>query len=158
MEQHVHDISVGNRSNTFRGTWGYIHVPDPALLQTLNLEDLTLKAYLDSLERARDFTINPLHFMPTCEARESEVDVWKSQIAKVLMEHLAVPSDRSKAISTSPQALDQISHTLADNPHAEVDGRLRQLCRGYWPSICLSSSAIRPHLRTFLRSPPAHGW
>ncbi|POW15911.1 hypothetical protein PSTT_01799 [Puccinia striiformis] len=111
MEQHVHDISVGNRSNTFRGTWGYIHVPDPALLQTLNLEDLTLKAYLDSLERARDFTINPLHFMPTCEARESEVDVWKSQIAKVLMEHLAVPSDRSKAISTSPQALDQISHT-----------------------------------------------
>jgi hypothetical protein len=110
MEQRVHDKSVGRRSNTFRGTWGYIHVPNQSLLRSLNLEELTLASYQDSLRKLKSFSIEPLHFMPTMKAKISGEQVWKSQIAKVLMEHLAVPSDRSLSIPTKPETIDQISH------------------------------------------------
>ncbi|KNF05647.1 hypothetical protein PSTG_01050 [Puccinia striiformis f. sp. tritici PST-78] len=87
MEQRVHDLSVGNRSNTFRGTWGYIHVPNPSLTQSLDFKELTLEAYQAAMAH-----------------------VWKSQIAQVLLEHIAIPSKKSKSIPTDPPTLDQISH------------------------------------------------
>ncbi|POW07051.1 hypothetical protein PSTT_08563 [Puccinia striiformis] len=110
IEERVHDISVGNRSRTFRGTWGYIHVPNQALIQSLNWEELTLAAYQKSLANLKEFTIEPVHFMPTCEAKTSEMDVFKSQIAGVLLKYLAIPTNKSHSIPTDPPTLDQISH------------------------------------------------
>ncbi|POW23086.1 hypothetical protein PSHT_00587 [Puccinia striiformis] len=110
MEERVHDLSVGNRSHTYRGTWGYVHVPNPTLIQSLNWDDLSLDSYQKSIEKFKNFSIEPAHFMPTAEARESEIDVFKSQIARVLLKHLAIPSNKSKAIPTNPPTLDQISH------------------------------------------------
>jgi hypothetical protein len=67
MEQRVHDLSVGNRSKTFRGTWGYIHLPNASFLRTLDPEELTLAAYHDSIKKARAFSIEPKHFMPNAQ-------------------------------------------------------------------------------------------
>ncbi|OAV95676.1 hypothetical protein PTTG_26554 [Puccinia triticina 1-1 BBBD Race 1] len=110
MVQRVHDLSVGNRSNTFCGTWGYIHVPNNSLLCTLNLEELTLNAFRESLRNVPDFTIEPAHFMPAADAQASEVAIWKSQIARVLQEHLAIPSKSASATPINPPVIDQISH------------------------------------------------
>jgi hypothetical protein len=35
MEQKVHNLSVGNRSHTFQGTWGYIHIPKADFMKML---------------------------------------------------------------------------------------------------------------------------
>ncbi|KAA1073580.1 hypothetical protein PGT21_016451 [Puccinia graminis f. sp. tritici] len=110
MVQGVHDISVGNRSKTFRGTWGYIHVPNASLLECLNPDELTLSSYHESLRRARSVSIEPKHFMPSPQAAVSEMKVWKSQIAKVLLEHLAVPMSKSSSIPTVPPPIEVISH------------------------------------------------
>ncbi|EFP91557.1 uncharacterized protein PGTG_17611 [Puccinia graminis f. sp. tritici CRL 75-36-700-3] len=110
MEQGVHNLSVGNRSKTFRGTWGYVHVPNISLIRSLNPEELTLAAYRESLIKAKSFSIEPKHFLPSHEAALSEMRVWKSQIAKVLMDHIAVPSVKCTSIPTEPPAIEVISN------------------------------------------------
>ncbi|KAA1138597.1 hypothetical protein PGTUg99_030614 [Puccinia graminis f. sp. tritici] len=110
MVQGVHDLSVSNRAKTFRGTWGYIHVPSNTLLKTLNPEELTLASYHDSLIKAKSFSIEPKHFLPNPEAAISEMRVWKSQIAKVLMENIAEPSHKCTSIPTVPPPIEVISH------------------------------------------------
>ncbi|KAA1106873.1 hypothetical protein PGTUg99_024611 [Puccinia graminis f. sp. tritici] len=47
--------------------------------------------------------------MPTLEAKISEVEVWKSQIARFLMDYIALPLDKSKLMPTEPAVIDQIS-------------------------------------------------
>ncbi|KAA1137120.1 hypothetical protein PGTUg99_013708 [Puccinia graminis f. sp. tritici] len=110
MEQGVHNLLVGNRSKTFRGTWGYVHVPNVSLIRSLNPEELTLAAYQESLIKAKSFSIEPKHFLPSHEAAMSEMRVWKSQIAKVLMDHLAVPLVKCTSIPTEPPAIEVISN------------------------------------------------
>jgi hypothetical protein len=74
MEQRVHDLSVGNRSKTFRGKWGYIHLPNALFLRSLNPDELTLQAYLDSLKKVQSFSIEPKHFMPNAQGGNTSVE------------------------------------------------------------------------------------
>ncbi|POW03957.1 hypothetical protein PSHT_11421 [Puccinia striiformis] len=110
MEQRVHDLSVGNRSRTFCGTWGYIHLPNHALLRNLDMSELTLQAYHTAIHGLQNLSIEPHMFLPLREGIKTEEAVWKSQIARVLLEHLALPSDTSAAYSTRPPPVEEISH------------------------------------------------
>ncbi|EFP89319.2 uncharacterized protein PGTG_15498 [Puccinia graminis f. sp. tritici CRL 75-36-700-3] len=110
IEQRVHQSSVGVRSNTFRGTWGYIHIPDKKLIQTLDLSEINLLAYTEALKTVASMEIKPRMFLPTESEEEIELKVWKSQIAKVLYEYIAVPNNKSTAVQMVPPVVDQISH------------------------------------------------
>ncbi|KAA1093440.1 hypothetical protein PGTUg99_015409 [Puccinia graminis f. sp. tritici] len=110
IEQRVHQSSVGNRSNIFRGTWGYIHLPDRKLIQTLDLSELNLLAYNQSLKTVASMTIEPQMFLPTESEEQVEIKVWKSQIAKVLSEYISTPIDKSTAVPLNPPVVEQISH------------------------------------------------
>jgi hypothetical protein len=109
MEEKVHNVLVGNRSHIFRGTWGYIHIPNPDFVLSLDLSELMLEAYLDSIEKFKSMKIEPRMFLPTPESDATEIAVWKSQIAIVLTKYLALPKDPSTAISLTPPVVEQIS-------------------------------------------------
>ncbi|KAH9443423.1 hypothetical protein MJO29_008185 [Puccinia striiformis f. sp. tritici] len=110
IEQKVHELSVGKRSHTYRGTWGYIHLPDQQLVSTLNSSELTLSAYQEAIRNLDALVIEPWMFLPTAKEKDSNVAVWKSQIARVLLKYLADPVDISKATPTEPPPVEQINH------------------------------------------------
>ncbi|POW10466.1 hypothetical protein PSTT_06094 [Puccinia striiformis] len=110
FEQKVHDLSVGNRSHTYRGTWGYIHLPDLELVKTLDASELTLSAYQEAIRNLDSLEIEPKMFLPTAKEVASNVAVWKSQIARVLMNYLAEPADIAQATPTKPPPVEQIDH------------------------------------------------
>ncbi|KAI7958836.1 hypothetical protein MJO28_002627 [Puccinia striiformis f. sp. tritici] len=110
IEQKVHDLSVGNRSHTYRGTWGYIHLPDLELVKTLDASELTLSAYQEAIRNLDSLEIEPKMFLPTAKEVASNVAVWKSQIARVLMNYLAEPADIAQATPTKPPPVEQIDH------------------------------------------------
>ncbi|KAA1124263.1 hypothetical protein PGTUg99_020108 [Puccinia graminis f. sp. tritici] len=114
MEQRIHQQSVGNRSHTWRGTWGYIHIPSNDLLAKLDLDQLTLSSFHEAMSRVEKLEIQPHMFLPTPSEEAYEVTVVKSQIAKVLYEYLATPSDKSSAIPTKPLPIEPISAQKPD--------------------------------------------
>ncbi|KAH9445354.1 hypothetical protein Pst134EA_031337 [Puccinia striiformis f. sp. tritici] len=75
IEQKVHDLSVGNRSHTYRGTWGYIHLPDLELVKTLDASELTLSAYQEAIRNLDSLEIEPKMFLPTAKEVASNVAV-----------------------------------------------------------------------------------
>ncbi|PLW19715.1 hypothetical protein PCASD_13192 [Puccinia coronata f. sp. avenae] len=114
MEERVHQISIGHRTHTFRGTWGYMHLPDQKLLATLDPSELTISAYHQSLEQVKSMELNPTMFLPTLPEQEHDKKVWKSQIAKVLKEQIAESTNEDLSIPTSPPEIEVISHAAPD--------------------------------------------
>ncbi|PLW06969.1 hypothetical protein PCASD_24524 [Puccinia coronata f. sp. avenae] len=114
MEERVHQSSIGHRTHTFRGTWGYVHLPDQKLLATLDPSELTISAYHQSLEQVKSMELNPTMFLPTLPEQEHDKKVWKSQIAKVLKEQIAESTDEDLSIPTSPPEIEVISHAAPD--------------------------------------------
>ncbi|EFP86716.1 uncharacterized protein PGTG_13098 [Puccinia graminis f. sp. tritici CRL 75-36-700-3] len=110
MVEKVHALSVGNRTHTFRGTWGYIHMPDQKLLKSLCSEELTLPAYYEAIRLADGLAIEPEYFLPSTNDNLIEERVWKSQIALVMKKYVAVPVDHKSAVPSAPPVVDQISH------------------------------------------------
>ncbi|KAA1128577.1 hypothetical protein PGTUg99_003744 [Puccinia graminis f. sp. tritici] len=108
MEQRVHNVSVGHRSHLFRGTWGYVHVPNKELVGTLVLSDLSLASYHASIEKVKSMTINPSIFLPTPAEEDNDAKVWKAQIARVLHQYIAIPSNPATAIPMSSPVIEQI--------------------------------------------------
>ncbi|EHS62708.1 uncharacterized protein PGTG_22611 [Puccinia graminis f. sp. tritici CRL 75-36-700-3] len=102
IEQRVHQSSVGVRSNMLQGTWGHIHIPDKKLIQTLDLSEINLLAYTKALKTVASMEIEPCMFVPTESEEEIELKVWKSQIAKVLYEYIAIPNHKSTAVQMVP--------------------------------------------------------
>ncbi|KNE96168.1 hypothetical protein PSTG_10585 [Puccinia striiformis f. sp. tritici PST-78] len=145
IEPKVHDLSVGNHSHTYRGTWGYIHLPDLDSVKTLDSYELTLSAYQDPIHNLDFLVIEPRMFLLTAKEVESNVAVWKSQIAKVLMNYQAEPANITKATPTKPPPLEQISrkkpeihmlklmvwHSYGDQTD-ETSLRREHSTRGWW--------------------------
>ncbi|KAA1128735.1 hypothetical protein PGTUg99_007731 [Puccinia graminis f. sp. tritici] len=109
MEQRIHQLSVGNRSHMFRGTWGYIHIPNKQLLAELDASELTLDSFHEAMRTVEGLEIQPHMFIPSPSEQKYEVTVIKSQIAKVLHDYLATPSGKSSKFATEPPPLDPIS-------------------------------------------------
>ncbi|KAA1113320.1 hypothetical protein PGT21_028078 [Puccinia graminis f. sp. tritici] len=49
FEQSVHSKSAEKQSRMFHGTWGYVHNPDPKILETLNPLDFSVQSYRDAI-------------------------------------------------------------------------------------------------------------
>ncbi|OAV98658.1 hypothetical protein PTTG_25611 [Puccinia triticina 1-1 BBBD Race 1] len=114
MVKKVHALSVGNRTHTFRGTWGYIHLPNPELLRSLDLDELALPEFYQAMELADSAPIEPQYFLPTADSNIVEEAVWKSQIAHVLRKYIAIPANNKSALPINPPIVDQISHEKPD--------------------------------------------
>ncbi|KAA1072343.1 hypothetical protein PGT21_032924 [Puccinia graminis f. sp. tritici] len=114
IEQHVHQLTVGNRSHIFRGTWGYIHLPDKQLVSELDPTELSLDTFLKAMRTVERLEIQPHMFLPSPSEQRHEINVIKSQIAKVLYDYLAIPTGKSQSISTEPPPLDPISPKKPD--------------------------------------------
>ena len=114
MMQHVHQQSIGVRSHTYRGTWGYLHLPDNGLLDSLDVTHLSLESFHHALERVKSLDIHPYMFLPTKAEQAVKIQVIKSQIARVLYEYLSIPRDKTSAMLTEPPPLEVISHTPPD--------------------------------------------
>ncbi|OAV96595.1 hypothetical protein PTTG_26274 [Puccinia triticina 1-1 BBBD Race 1] len=114
MVEKVHALSVGNRTHTFRGTWGYIHLPNPELLQSLDLDELALPEFYQAMELADSAPIEPQYFLPTADSNIVEEAVWKSQIVHVLRKYIAIPANNKSALPINPPIVDQISHEKPD--------------------------------------------
>ncbi|EFP92573.2 uncharacterized protein PGTG_18705 [Puccinia graminis f. sp. tritici CRL 75-36-700-3] len=114
IEQHVHQLTVGNRSHMFRGTWGYIHLPNKQLVANLDPSELSLETFLKAMHTVERLEIQPHMFLPSPSEQLHEKNVIKSQIAKVLYDYLAVPNGKSTSISTDPPPLDPISPEKPD--------------------------------------------
>ncbi|POW02062.1 hypothetical protein PSTT_12058 [Puccinia striiformis] len=110
MEQRIHQPSVGRQTQMFHGTWGYVHVPSKSLMDTLNPAELTLEAYHESLKKAASITIEPHEdFLPSDSSGEEYALVMKSQIAQVMFDYVARPTERKNMLPLHPPAVKQIT-------------------------------------------------
>ncbi|KAA1132441.1 hypothetical protein PGTUg99_009106 [Puccinia graminis f. sp. tritici] len=112
MQEKVHMSSVGHETSMFHGTWGYVQIPTKGLLDTLDLGKLNLSAYQEAIKNVPSMSIDPQLFMPTPEAEDHYYLVWISQIAQVMNEYIAVPSDKASAMKTEPPVVEQISNEI----------------------------------------------
>ncbi|EFP87917.2 uncharacterized protein PGTG_13721 [Puccinia graminis f. sp. tritici CRL 75-36-700-3] len=114
FEERIHTKSVGNDSHTFHGTWGYIHRLNSDLLTSVPAADLTLESYILAMEKIQDVQVSPSMLLGSEKEEEHWDLVLRSQIAKVLLEHIASPSDKTVKIHTSPPVIDEISNEKPD--------------------------------------------
>ncbi|KAA1093617.1 hypothetical protein PGTUg99_008854 [Puccinia graminis f. sp. tritici] len=110
MEERVQMAMVGKQTRMFHGTWGYLHIPDPTLLKSLKLDELSLKAYHDSLRKVNSMVINADTFLPTDRPEDDYEQIWKSQIGHVMLKYVAKPTDRKHMTRLEPLPVEQISH------------------------------------------------
>ncbi|EFP74252.1 uncharacterized protein PGTG_00208 [Puccinia graminis f. sp. tritici CRL 75-36-700-3] len=114
FEQRIHSQSQGNNSQMFHGTWGYLHQVDPTLLSSILPSDLTLETYVSAMEKVPSVQVFPKMLISSSKEEKHWSLVLKSQVAKVLLEHIAKPSDNNTKISINPPEIDQVSHKPPD--------------------------------------------
>ncbi|KAA1067320.1 hypothetical protein PGTUg99_032979 [Puccinia graminis f. sp. tritici] len=114
MEERVHMVSVGHRSMMFHGTWGYIHTPPKSLLDSLDLSEINLESYHRALQTVWTMSIDPRDFFADRATEDHYVQVWKSQLAKVMMKYIAVPSNKKDAYACHPPALEVLTAKSPD--------------------------------------------
>ncbi|KAI7951190.1 hypothetical protein MJO28_006874 [Puccinia striiformis f. sp. tritici] len=130
IEQRVHTQSIGHRTRTFHGTWGYVHFPSPELLKALDTSELTVECFKEAMKKAHSLQIEPSMFMPTPKSVESYKAVWKSQIARVMHRYVARPDKPDHAIALDPPPVEKISSSrpnikmlkLMDAPENSAEG------------------------------------
>jgi hypothetical protein len=114
FEQRVHAKSLGHTSKMFHGTWGYIHHLNPKLVSSVPAGDLSLESYTASMKNAAKINVTPTMFLASKAEEQHWTSVLKCQIAKVILEYIAVPSDKDFTITSSPPVVEQISHNRPD--------------------------------------------
>ncbi|KAA1127474.1 hypothetical protein PGTUg99_037102 [Puccinia graminis f. sp. tritici] len=114
FEQRVHAKSLGHTSKMFHGTWGYIHHLNPMLVSSVPAGDLSLESYTASMKNAAEINVTPTMFLASKAEEQHWTSVLKCQIAKVILEYIAVPSNKDFPITSSPPVVEQISHNRPD--------------------------------------------
>ncbi|PLW53140.1 hypothetical protein PCANC_11349 [Puccinia coronata f. sp. avenae] len=109
MEEKVHMSSVGHRSMTFHGAWGYIHLPHKSLLKSLDPSELNLSAYQKAVNQLSTTVIDPQLLMPSNSDFNHYELVMKSQIAHAMNQYLETPSHWDGAFPLDPPTIEQIS-------------------------------------------------
>ncbi|KAA1089275.1 hypothetical protein PGT21_012446 [Puccinia graminis f. sp. tritici] len=110
MEERIQLATVGKQNRMFHGTWGYIHLPSKNLMQRLDPNEITLKAYHDSLRGVGSLVIDPNMFLPSDDDQDHYIKVVKSQIARAMHKYVARPSNPKGRLPLDPPDLDLISH------------------------------------------------
>ncbi|KAI7949862.1 hypothetical protein MJO28_008683 [Puccinia striiformis f. sp. tritici] len=114
MEERIHLVSVGHRSMMFHGTWGYIHTPPKLLLESLDLSEINLESYHQALKTVQTMSIQPRDFLAERATEDHYVEIWKSQLATVMLKYIAVPADQTGAYNTHPPPIEVLSPTAPD--------------------------------------------
>ncbi|KAI7944203.1 hypothetical protein MJO28_011731, partial [Puccinia striiformis f. sp. tritici] len=114
FEEKVHEKSIEHTSQMFHGTWGYLHVADPNLVSQFDPEDFSLRSFKKSIEDCTTMPMKPSIFLPTQKSSYHWQAVIKSQITKVLLDHLVKPSDPFVNLPTDPPSIDPISAKKPD--------------------------------------------
>ncbi|PLW24716.1 hypothetical protein PCANC_27533 [Puccinia coronata f. sp. avenae] len=109
MEEKVHMSSVGHRSMTFHGAWGYIHLPHKSLLKSLDPSEVNLSAYQKAVNQLSTTVIDPQLLMPSNSDFNHYELVMKSQIARAMNQYLETPSHWDGAFPLDPPTIEQIS-------------------------------------------------
>jgi hypothetical protein len=83
IEERVHTHAIGNQTWTFHGTWGYVYLPSPELIGSLNWDKINVHFFKEALRKVPLMPVEPCMLMPTQAADEHYKHVWLSQIASV---------------------------------------------------------------------------
>ncbi|KAA1126138.1 hypothetical protein PGTUg99_027558 [Puccinia graminis f. sp. tritici] len=84
------------------------HVHTKSLGKSIPAADLNLQSYISAMEKIKSVQVTPSMLTGSKGNEEHWVQVLKSQIAKVILEHIASPADKNIKIETLPPTLDQI--------------------------------------------------
>ncbi|PLW13261.1 hypothetical protein PCANC_18941 [Puccinia coronata f. sp. avenae] len=130
IEERVHTHALGNRTQTFHGTWGYIHLPSEELAESLDWSEINLQSFEEAMKKVPNFPIQPRMLMPNRESNDHYKQVWLSEIARVFSQHIGTPDNVSTAISLNPPVIEQISRVppkiwmlkLMDAPENSAEG------------------------------------
>ncbi|KAA1100410.1 hypothetical protein PGTUg99_026516 [Puccinia graminis f. sp. tritici] len=114
FEQRVHAKSLGHNSKMFHGTWGYVHHVNPTLVASVPPGDLTLESYKEYMKNVSTIDVTPKMFIASEAEDEHWTTVLKCQIAKVILQYIATPSDKDVPIISRPPEVEQISHDRPD--------------------------------------------
>ncbi|POW01076.1 hypothetical protein PSHT_12688 [Puccinia striiformis] len=85
-----------------------------ALLESLDLSEITLQSYNQALQTVRTMNITPRDFLPDRATEDHYVQVWKSQLATVMKKYIAIPATTEGAHPTQPPPLEVLSHAAPD--------------------------------------------
>ncbi|EGG00266.1 uncharacterized protein MELLADRAFT_112030 [Melampsora larici-populina 98AG31] len=130
----IHNLRMDTASQTFHGTWGFIHVPPPAVMEGVEAKDVNFVAFEKAMAAAEGKPVDVQMFIPTAH----ELLHWKSvilaQIANVLktyVEHLLGSETVKLAdLQTHPPPIEPIEMykpnifflRLMDAPDSSADG------------------------------------
>ncbi|KAA1071813.1 hypothetical protein PGT21_020050 [Puccinia graminis f. sp. tritici] len=114
FEQRVHAKSLGHNSKMFHGTWGYVHHVNPTLVASVPPGDLTLESYKEYMKNVSTIDVTPKMFIASGAEDKHWTTVLKCQIAKVILQYIATPSDKDVPIISRPPKVEQISHDRPD--------------------------------------------
>ena len=64
IEEQVHNHTIGNQTNNFQGTWGYVHLPSPDLIGFLDWDKINLQKFKEAMQKFLSMSIQPQMFMP----------------------------------------------------------------------------------------------
>ncbi|EGG01918.1 uncharacterized protein MELLADRAFT_66699 [Melampsora larici-populina 98AG31] len=135
----VQNHRLETASQTFHGTWGFIHVPPPGLLEGVLPEEVDLKAFEKAMSEAEGRPVDVSNFIPTPQQMLHWKSVILAQLATTLqtyVEHL--PSSETfklPTLNTKPTPIDPIPMyqpnifflRLMDAPDSSAEGVARVL-------------------------------
>ncbi|KAA1098473.1 hypothetical protein PGT21_035615 [Puccinia graminis f. sp. tritici] len=114
FEQSVHSKSAEKQSRMFHGTWGYVHNPDPKILETLNPLDFSVQSYRDAIAKWANMSIQPHMLIPSKDENKHFSLVIKSQISRVLFQYVVTQTGKFPQIPVSPPEIDPITPQVPD--------------------------------------------
>ncbi|EFP93896.2 uncharacterized protein PGTG_19924 [Puccinia graminis f. sp. tritici CRL 75-36-700-3] len=114
FQQAVHVKSVDNQSTMFHGTWGYLHLPHPDLLDSVDPKDLSLEAYRNAIANSGDKLISPAIFILNKTESGHYQSVLKSQVASVMITYIAKTSDKTPTIPLRPPPIEVLAARKPD--------------------------------------------
>ncbi|KAH9470516.1 hypothetical protein Pst134EA_007768 [Puccinia striiformis f. sp. tritici] len=109
FEEKIHEKSVEKTTQMFHGTWGYLHVPDKQLIDRYNPANFSLESYQEAIRESSNMDVKPSWFLPDFNSSAHFQAVLKSQITRVLLDHIATPADKKHPLQKDPPVIDPIA-------------------------------------------------
>jgi hypothetical protein len=113
FQQTIHSKSTKTQSGMFHGTWGYLHSIKASFLADINPANLTLSSYQEAIKQSANMMISPSILMQSKEESLQFQSVLKCQIAQVMLDYIAIDSDKHSRIA---RHLSPIKPILAEVP------------------------------------------
>jgi hypothetical protein len=113
FKKSVHTKSIEKTTRLFHGTWGYLHLVRPELLEKVDPANVFLESYTEAIKASAKHSVPPSTFFPSTKQSNHFWDVVKSQIATAFFRYIAKIKD-PKAIPQTPPPIDPIEPHVPD--------------------------------------------